>query len=613
MFKKKLTFLFSILFFLSMTFISAYDSELVMSCGGTDLELLVPCIAGDSQLNTFAGFDFVAPYLSILYPTEGLTLASNESIPLNFSAVDSSGLASCTYNVLYEGVFYAVLNTSTSCSANTTFNVPISGNYAIRLYAEDNLGNMNLSIRNFAVSLQNPAVNLNTPLNNSYNQGNNTNFSFTATDSDGIDNCKLLSNFTGTWTTNETFNSVTSGIPVTTLKNFTEDYYIWNANCTDTTGRYSTSSQNYSFFTDLTNPFINITTANNTDVSGFQITINYNITDDRAVGSSCYFTLRNSTGDLHNYGENTSLSCTSTSRDFSVLNIGTYNLRIYATDQAGNLNSSTIYFTSSTPVAAGGAGGIQSAKDEVNVLIFNQVNLSKSYSDLDRARAYSDFFITCESKYHNQICNLKQNEFDFICQNIGKHIQATGADCMTFYKLYLGDNTKNVKVSRDLADQYNLIKLIKGEKVLLELTPQIIDPFWLGKNGVFNITVFANKPLKSCSSFNTGKSYEFSCNLTSNTTALITLKDTENSFSKVYEGVISYTQEAGGVTSYQNARVRLINWYYVVAFGFIAGQVFLGGLVLIVFGFYGFVLRKVRFSFKPIKDLKNVVKLKKRQ
>lgn len=103
---------------------------------------------------------------------------------------------------------------------------------------------------------------------------------------------------------------------------------------------------------------------------------------------------------------------------------------------------------------------------EINVLTFNQLNLSKSYSELDRAIAYSGFFMMCE-RYQGQ-CNLKQNEFDSICSDLSQ-IEAPNGDCYVFYKLYQSNETHKIIVSEELASQYNLIKSLeeKGGKTII--------------------------------------------------------------------------------------------------------------------------------------------------
>ena len=201
-----------------------------------------------------------------------------------------------------------------------------------------------------------------------------------------------------------------------------------------------------------------------------------------------------------------------------------------------------------------------------------------------------------------------------ICSNLNEKIVVPEEGCTKFYKLYKEDLVLNQGVDITLADKFNLIKLIKGERVLLILEPIRIDAFWLrgiSQDLLFKSQVKSTRNLKSCTPLPTGKSYELNCTLTSNTTGEITLMEQdEYPLIKTYEGVIGWTDFVQKQTTYQTVRIRMINLYKTP---FTLGTtlwwlvfVYPLGLTLLVILVIG---RKVKIDTKP---LKKIVKIEKR-
>ena len=544
-----------------------------------------------------------------------LGVYNNGTISLNYTTNDATA-TTCQYSVINESLNVVIGNTSIPGCSNTTFKLTNDGSYQLYLYVTDLAGNTALATNVFRLSTTGPAVNLNTPFDNSYSQGNNVNFSFTASDYNGINYCYLYSNFSSSWAINQTFNFITSGVPVSTTKNISDGDYVWNVNCTDNIGLSSFALGNRTLFVDKVLPIVNITNQNNTNITGYNFNLTYNITDNLNL-SKCYFTLINSTGSVNNYAENTSLSCSDSSRLLTVLSPGLFSVTLYGQDQAGNVGSNITYFTAISPSVPGGSGGGVTT-ESVNVLVFNQENLSKYYSDLDRGIAYSSYFLTCEKDYPQQTCNLKQNEFDTICNSLTSNIGANMGDCFNFYYLYLNDSTHNVQVSSDVADQYNLIRLIKGQRALFQITPDIVDSLFVRTTDTdFSIDFLSSRQLSSCNSINnTGESYSFSCNLTSNTTAHGVLKETDYPVIKTYTGVFSFYDSSHNVV-YKNVRVRLINLlgrspatfnlelYQAVLFLYFP---FLALLLYVIIS----PRFKIRLNTKVINNLKNIITFRKR-
>ena len=554
------------------------------------------------------------PSVNLVVPAS-LGVYNNDTIFLNYT-INAKTSTTCQYSVINESGL-VISNTSIPGCANTTFILTKDGSYQIYLYATDLAGNIGSATNVFRLSTIGPAVNLNTPSDNNYSQGQNVNFSFTASDYNGINYCKLYSNFSGSWGVNETFNFVTSGIQASTLKNISDNSYIWNVNCTDTVGLNSFAMANRTVIVDTIPPVVNITNTNFTNITGYNYNLTYNISDNQNL-SSCYFTLRNSTGFVHNYAENTSLNCSASSQTLTVLSPDTFSITVYGQDSAGNVNSSLVYFTAISPSSPGGGGAGAGTTNLVNVLVFDQTNLSKYYSDLDRGIAYSDYFLTCDKSYPQQTCNLKQNEFDTICADLTSKIGTNMGDCFNFYYLYLNDTTHNVQVSLDVADQYNLIRLIKGQRALFDVTPEIVDSLFVRTtNTDFSIDFLSSRQLSSCGSINnTGESYSFDCNLTSNTTAHMVLKETNYPVIKTYTGVISFYDSSHNVV-YKNVRVRLINMLGKSSFTF--NLALYQAILFLYIPFLALLLYviisprlKVRLNTKAINNLKNIVILKKK-
>jgi len=226
--------------------------------------------------------------------------------------------------------------------------------------AYNNISESSWADSNYTVysSITHPAINLDAPSDhtNSSN-GNDTYFNYTTTDTDGLDTCQLWGNWTGTWHKNYSWVGPTSGTQNYTTVNISEGGpYRWNVWCNDTLGNGDFSSNNYTFTIDETNPNVTFTTANDTSVTGtLSITIDYNVSDTYL--KQCSFTLRDSNGTVHNYPENTSLTCSATSKSISTLSFGTFVIQMWGEDYSGNLGDANLTFTL-IGEGAGGSGGV---------------------------------------------------------------------------------------------------------------------------------------------------------------------------------------------------------------------------------------------------------------
>jgi len=305
-------------------------------------------------------YNFQKPQITIDQP-KIQSYSNNNSLLLNYSITNITALDTCIYNVFLVAPFLeAIGNTTIADCLNTTFALQGGDeDYILTLWVNDSNGLSNEETITFYIRTVAPSIVLNSPTDNQYfDNGTNVYFNFTGSDvSEGLDTCELWVNHTGNWHNNYSWISPTNYTMNWTQVNVSEGKYKYNIWCNDTLDNSDWGVSNFTFIVDETNPNANITTANDTTVSGLAKTIEYNISDTNI--DECYFTVRDSTGALHNYAENTSAVCTDTSRSVSSLVYGTYTIQIWAEDLAGNLNSSIITFTTRVPpVVLGGGGGI---------------------------------------------------------------------------------------------------------------------------------------------------------------------------------------------------------------------------------------------------------------
>lgn len=353
--------------------------------------------------------DTTPPSLIITEPQNATNYANNNSIELNFSVSDiTTSVSTCWYNVyLLTPYLVAISNTTIANCQNTTFGLQAGDyNHLLNFYVNDSLNNINTTEIYFGIRTTSPAISLKYPTNNQYLNNQTNYFNFTATDSDGLNTCELWGNWTGTWHKNYTWVSPVSSVMNYTQVSITDGKYFYNIWCNDTLNNYDFSPSNYTFTIDTINPNVNITTINETSVSGFSLTINFDITDTNP--NICYFTVRNSSGGLHNYAENTSVSCSLTSRIISTTEYGTFTFQLWAEDKAGNLNSDIITFITtepSLPPSGGGGGGSQ-------IIILNKTSCGDGIcqywgNDVGLNESWYNCYVDCgqNATIKNVLCN----------------------------------------------------------------------------------------------------------------------------------------------------------------------------------------------------------------
>lgn len=275
--------------------------------------------------------DNIAPTLTIVHPAIGSDSFSTGTIDLNYTVSDSGvGLSSCWYKNNTGS------NITIACGTNTTISQGGDGTYTIYMWANDTLNNVASAYKTWTVSSNAPAVNLNYPSNNYwFNNGTNIYFNYTSTDSNGLSECQLWSNWTGTWSKNYTWLNPNSGIMNFTILNLTDGYYKWNVWCNDTTGLPSTSSwatENITFGIDTIKPNLILSSPLNQTYITNQLTINYSASDLNR--DSCWYNINNTQN----------ITLTSCNNISLIANQGSSILRLFVNDSASNVNQTNVTF-----------------------------------------------------------------------------------------------------------------------------------------------------------------------------------------------------------------------------------------------------------------------------
>ena len=327
----------------------------------------------------FSGYnvsDNRTPSASIFSPIAGLN-TSVSSIEINLSAngtgseisflsINITSSASCgsTYNY----TFYSNATNTANCTVlspgseavNCHLSVPLlsDGYYAINVTALDyggNSGNRYSAQQSFRLDTAAPAISISSPANNSTTTNRNVSFSWSATDILGA-TCNLtidgMVNRSGIEDENHSGGGGSNGggggcgssgpLPLFfnayATSNFSDGVHNWSVSCWDSINNTNTSETRF-FTLDTTAPAISISLPGGSNLSSNAgIALNFTVFDAHSGvnESSCMYSI--------NGGANISVpSCANTTFNASVSD-GQVNLTLYASDMAGNANSSGISF-----------------------------------------------------------------------------------------------------------------------------------------------------------------------------------------------------------------------------------------------------------------------------
>ena len=318
--------------------------------------------------------DDTKPVLTINNPL-AQNYGTNNSMYLNYSATDNVvGLDECWYYILNSTLSIAKSTETLSTCQNDSFSLPEGDiDYTLYLFAKDLLAQTQSTTVTFGIRTISPIIILTTANDtHSNNETVGNYFNFTVeTNADSISNCSLYGNWTTGWHLNETITSPSESTdtnfePV----NLSEGNYYWNIECTDNLDNSGFALNNNTYIVDLTDPVINITTI--TPQTGSQ-TFNFNttVTDTYLSTTTCKYSIFNSSGGIPGV-ENISTICNAQVAG-TTFAFDTYNLTVYATDKAGNENSSTKQFTT-TQVTGGvsGGGGLPETIIEIQEVFIEQ-------------------------------------------------------------------------------------------------------------------------------------------------------------------------------------------------------------------------------------------------
>ena len=300
--------------------------------------------------------DSIVPVINIDIP-EDKVYGRNTSLELNFSVFDTtSAVSSCWYSIRNSSGYYSIENLNLTNCQNTTFNAS-DGTHTIYVYANDSLGNLGLSMRNFSILTTAPALNLLYPSDNSYiNYNSSIYLNYSVISGAGISSCYLYGDFNNSWQLYEENTSISLEDNYFIISNLSDGQYKWGILCNDTLNKIS--QENKTFIIDTITPNLTLTqpTGAKTSKTGIPLTF---VTND-ANNITCSYNLTRSNGvEYLSYRTNTNINCSSTT--FDVGDDGNYQIYLKVNDSAGNLISKSSAFSVDTSggtiVVSGGGGG----------------------------------------------------------------------------------------------------------------------------------------------------------------------------------------------------------------------------------------------------------------
>lgn len=280
-----------------------------------------------SNSTTF-GVDLTKPYLFVTNPLN--QSYSSVKTFLNYT-VNDVHLQSCWYSTNNGQI-----NFSITCGQNVTGLSSVEGSNTWSVWANDSLGNVNVSAVNFFVDSVAPVVSFMAPtlLNASYTQNVSIIVNVSLTELN-LDSALIQLD-----STNYTFSCVgeTNRVCNRSFSNIGEGVHKIVAFANDSVGNMNATSR--TFTVDLTPPNIVIHSPQNTIYNSSNFLINYSASDSNGV-QACWY-------NLDSFWTNQTLfGCSTTSISVSD---GNHSLLIYANDSAGNWNYSRVdFYADATP------------------------------------------------------------------------------------------------------------------------------------------------------------------------------------------------------------------------------------------------------------------------
>jgi len=304
-----------------------------------------------SETGLFAIGDVLAPNVTDIVPIIGSNFNPNAVVNISVNVSDNSFVSVVLANVTLPNstVRQVVLSNGSAQRFNASFTITnLLGSYSIRVIANDTANNnVNSSeFSNFTVgNAVAPSIVLTSPSAYFNASKNYIGFTFTATDdNDAFLNCSLLINATS----NLTMVSVVSGqSTVLNITGFKDADYNWSVACNDSIPNHNVSMQQV-FTVDTAAPqFNSLTTSPGTaaDLDPFtNVTVLADISDNTTSVQSVILQYKLSNESDTSYVNVTMVLSNSGlfNASFNATQSGTYQLRLFALDGAGNKDLSTV-------------------------------------------------------------------------------------------------------------------------------------------------------------------------------------------------------------------------------------------------------------------------------
>jgi len=244
--------------------------------------------------------DTVEPTINLSRPLNN-TGVTGPYVTFNFTVRDNLA-ANLSCNLSVNG---AVVNSSLAVTNNTLRNVYTTfadGTYYWNVTCRDNAGKINTSETRILQVTGPPTIRLLAPANRSTSISS-LNFSYNATDGDGISACTLMLN-DNSYDTN--FSVVSGGISNFSVTGLAEGNYSWYVNCTDTFATEGFSPTSFVTIDDTPPIFTLTEPLNDTQITTSTYTLNYTVIDNFDSNMSCNITINSFNYDTYNNASNNS-------------------------------------------------------------------------------------------------------------------------------------------------------------------------------------------------------------------------------------------------------------------------------------------------------------------
>jgi hypothetical protein len=289
--------------------------------------------------------DSGAPTVTLISPSNN-SWQNNGSAVFTYSATDTT-LNNCTLYGDFNTTWLAnETNTSVVSGVQDSINVTLTeGNYKWNVLCYDDSGNSAFASSNNTINIDttNPDLSLNAPTNNTNSSSSTVIFNWTATDN--LDT-NMTCNLTIDSIVNATIDSPNNTLTNYAISGLSEGSHLWNLTCTDNASN-SNTSETRNVTIDISAPtFITLTTDPSTAAGldlGTNITVMANLSEN--ITSIETVILQRKLSTESNYTNITMILNSTDSQYYITFNAtdeGTYNLRLWTNDSAGNAATSTI-------------------------------------------------------------------------------------------------------------------------------------------------------------------------------------------------------------------------------------------------------------------------------